>query len=157
MTVEAGQQASFALNVHILHVLQSASLPGAEVDAGLPARGLHGEGYRGHVFWDELFVFPLLNLRLPLLTRQLLLYRYRRLDEARQAARQAGHRGAIYPWQSGSDGREETPAQLYNPRSGTGCRTGRMSTTTAIPARPSRAAEQRLHQCHGRLATGAGR
>ena len=118
MTVEAGQQASLALNVHILHVLQSASLPGAEVDAGLPARGLHGEGYRGHVFWDELFVFPLLNLRLPLLTRQLLLYRYRRLDEARQAARQAGHCGAIYPWQSDSDGREETPAQLYNPRSG---------------------------------------
>ena len=45
--------------------------------------GLNGEAYRGHVFWDELYVFPFLNFRLPDVTRGLLMYRYRRLGEAR--------------------------------------------------------------------------
>ena len=50
---------------------------------GVPARGLHGEAYRGHIFWDELFIFPFLNLRFPEPTRALLQYRFRRLPEAR--------------------------------------------------------------------------
>ena len=60
------------------------------------------------MFWDELDVYPFLNFRLPEITRGLLLYRYRRLSEARAAAREAGYRGAMFPWQSGSDGTEET-------------------------------------------------
>jgi trehalose/maltose hydrolase-like predicted phosphorylase len=48
----------------------------------------------GYVFWDELFIFPFLNMRQPDLTRALLLYRYRRLPEARWAAAQAGLKGA---------------------------------------------------------------
>jgi trehalose/maltose hydrolase-like predicted phosphorylase len=43
-----------------------------DLDVGVPARGWHGEAYRGHIFWDELFVFPLLNLRLHEITRTLL-------------------------------------------------------------------------------------
>jgi trehalose/maltose hydrolase-like predicted phosphorylase len=69
------------------------------------------------VFWDELFVLPLLTTRFPSLARSLLLYRYRRLDRARRLARRAGHQGAMFPWQSGSDGREETPVRLFNVRS----------------------------------------
>ncbi|MGH3988299.1 MAG: glycosyl hydrolase family 65 protein, partial [Pseudonocardiaceae bacterium] len=88
------------------------------LDVGIPARGLHGEAYRGHVFWDEIFVFPFLNLRMPELARALVLYRWRRLPQARVAAREAGFRGAMFPWQSGSDGREEAPAVHLNPRSG---------------------------------------
>jgi trehalose/maltose hydrolase-like predicted phosphorylase len=106
------------LNLHVFHLLQTVSEHTVELDAGVPARGLHGEAYRGHVFWDELFIFPFLNLRFPELTRALLRYRARRLPEARQAARAAGHRGAMYPWQSGSDGREETQRLHLNPRSG---------------------------------------
>jgi len=106
------------LRLHVFHLLQTASRHSIDLDAGVGARGLHGEAYKGHVFWDELFVFPLLNFRAPDLTRSLLLYRYRRLDAARRAARAAGYRGAMYPWQSGSDGREETPPSYYNPRSG---------------------------------------
>ncbi|WP_230688818.1 glycoside hydrolase family 65 protein [Micromonospora sp. WMMC415] len=106
-----------ALNVHLFHVAQTLSGYTADADAGVPARGLHGEGYRGHVFWDELFVFPLLNLRTPELTRALLLYRYRRLAEARRLARALGLPGALFPWQSGSDGREETPEFFHNPLS----------------------------------------
>jgi alpha,alpha-trehalase len=101
----------------IFHILQTVSPHTADRDVGVPARGWHGEGYRGHIFWDELFVFPFLNLRIPVLTRALLLYRYRRLEAARRAARELGYRGALYPWQSGSDGREETPAAYLNPLS----------------------------------------
>jgi len=106
------------LRLSVFHVLQSVSPHNVDLDAGIPARGLHGEAYRGHVFWDEIFVFPLLTLRLPGLARSLLRYRIRRLDAARRAARAAGHRGAMYPWQSGSDGREETQQMHLNPRSG---------------------------------------
>lgn len=106
------------LRFDIFHILQTVSPHTADRDVGVPARGWHGEGYRGHIFWDELFVFPFLNLRIPALTRALLLYRYRRLGAARRAAREVGYRGALYPWQSGSDGREETPAAYMNPLSG---------------------------------------
>jgi len=105
------------LNLHTFHVLQTLSPHIADRDVGVPARGLTGEGYRGHVFWDELFVFPYLNLRFPALTRELLRYRHRRLPAARRQAAALGCRGARYPWQSGSDGREETPTEFFNPRS----------------------------------------
>ncbi|MFV9458073.1 trehalose-phosphatase [Rhodococcus sp. NM-2] len=104
--------------MHLPHVCALQTTIIADLDVGVPARGLHGEAYRGHVFWDELFVFPVLNLRVPTLTRSLLRYRYRRLPEARRAARAAGYRGAMFPWQSGSDGREESQQLHLNPRSG---------------------------------------
>ncbi|MDP3155817.1 MAG: glycosyl hydrolase family 65 protein [Archangium sp.] len=78
---------------------------------------MDGEAYQGHVFWDELFIFPFFNYRMPEITRSLLMYRSRRLGEARAAASRAGYRGAMFPWQSGSDGREETQAANLNPRS----------------------------------------
>lgn len=106
------------VRLHAFHVLQTLSPHVADLDVGVPARGLHGEGYRGRVFWDELFVFPPLNVRLPDLTRALLLYRARRLPAARREARAMGLPGARFPWQSGADGTELTPAQLWNPRSG---------------------------------------
>jgi trehalose/maltose hydrolase-like predicted phosphorylase len=106
------------LRVYIFHLLQTVSVHTVERDAGVPARGWHGEAYRGHIFWDELFIFPFLTLRMPVLTRALLRYRYRRLPEARRAAREAGYKGAMYPWQSGSNGREESQRLHLNPLSG---------------------------------------
>ncbi len=106
------------LHLHIFHLLQTTSRNTLDLDVGVPARGLHGEAYRGHIFWDELFIFPYLILHLPELVRSLLLYRYRRLPEARWAAVQAGFSGAMYPWQSGSNGREETQVVHLNPLSG---------------------------------------
>jgi trehalose 6-phosphate phosphatase len=118
-TLERADHVLAALRLHLFHVITTVSGGYVDdVDAGVPARGLHGEAYRGHVFWDELFVFPVLNLRAPALTAALLRYRYRRLPAARRAAAQAGYRGAMYPWQSGSDGREETQVVHLNPRSG---------------------------------------
>ncbi len=106
------------VRLHLLHLLQTVPNRAVDLDAGVPARGLHGEAYRGHIFWDELFVFPVLNLRSPAMTRSLLRYRYRRLPEARRAAREAGYAGAMFPWQSGSDGREESQKLHLNPNSG---------------------------------------
>ena len=107
-----------ALRLHIFHLLQTVSPNSMDRDVGVPARGLHGEAYRGHIFWDDLFVFPVLNLRLPELSKSLTAYRYRRLPAARRAARDAGHVGAMYPWQSGSDGREQSALLHLNPKSG---------------------------------------
>ena len=112
------RQAQLVLNLHVFHLVQTISPHTGLVDAGVPARGLHGEGYRGHVFWDELFVLPAVTPHLPSASRALLEYRWRRLGAAREAARQAGLAGALFPWQSGSDGREETPRELFNLRSG---------------------------------------
>jgi len=107
------------LRLHTFHLLQTASPHTVGLDASVPARGLHGEAYRGHVFWDEMYLFPFYLYRDPELARSLLLYRYRRLGEARANAVEDGRAGAMYPWQTGSSGREETQIIHLNPRSGT--------------------------------------
>jgi len=106
------------LRLHIFHLHQTASQSSIGYDVGVPARGWHGEAYRGHIFWDELYIFPYINLHMPQLARSLLMYRYRRLQRARMAARENGFRGAMYPWQSGSNGREESQIIHLNPESG---------------------------------------
>lgn len=118
LMLEGHTRTQMILRLHVFHLLQTVSPHSVDLDAGVPARGLHGEAYRGHIFWDELFIFPFLNLRIPEITRALLRYRHRRLPAARRLAREAGVRGAMYPWQSGSDGREETQVLHLNPKSG---------------------------------------
>jgi alpha,alpha-trehalase len=116
--LEDSDDAQLVLRLHVFHVLQTLSPNTYGLDSGVPARGLHGEAYRGHVFWDELFIVPFLSTRLPALTRWLLEYRFRRLDAARAAAAAEGRRGATFPWQSGSSGREESQVLHLNPKSG---------------------------------------
>nr|MBA3901383.1 glycoside hydrolase family 65 protein [Bacteroidota bacterium] len=106
------------LRLHIFHLFQTYSLNTIDLDAGMPARGWHGEAYRGHILWDELFIFPFLNISIPQLTKALLMYRYRRLPEARCSAKVSGYKGAMFPWQSGSNGREESQVIHLNPESG---------------------------------------
>jgi trehalose/maltose hydrolase-like predicted phosphorylase len=118
MRVSGDDSVQQLLRLHIAHVLQVCSRHTADLDAGMPARGLNGEAYRGHVFWDEVYAFPFFNVRLPEVTRGLLMYRYRRMGEARAAAHEAGFRGAMFPWQSGSEGIEETQLVHLNPVSG---------------------------------------
>ena len=105
------------LRFNMFHLLQTVSVHSIGLDIGIPARGWTGEAYQGHIFWDELFIFPFFNYRIPEITRTLLTYRFRRLGEARAAAESAGHKGAMFPWQSGSDGAEETEKLNLNPRS----------------------------------------
>ena len=105
------------LRLNMFHLLQTVSVHSIGLDIGIPARGWTGEAYQGHIFWDELFIFPFFNYRIPEITRALLTYRFRRLGEARAAAKSAGFKGAMFPWQSGSDGAEETEKLNLNPRS----------------------------------------
>lgn len=118
IVVERHPRTQMLLRLHIFHLLQTVSPNTVDLDAGVPARGLHGEAYRGHIFWDELFILPYLDAHFPGISRALLLYRYRRLPEARRLAQETGHDGAVFPWQSGSSGREESQVLHLNPRSG---------------------------------------
>ncbi|MFP4090212.1 MAG: glycoside hydrolase family 65 protein [Cyclobacteriaceae bacterium] len=116
--VEADNGVQLLLRLHIFHLLQVASLNTLDLDVSVPSRGLHGEAYRGNIMWDELFIFPVINYLLPNITRNLLKYRYHRMDEARRAARLHGYEGAMFPWQSGSNGQENAQEIHLNPDSG---------------------------------------
>jgi beta-phosphoglucomutase family hydrolase len=106
------------LRLHIYHSLITTSPHNVNIDFGIPARGLHGEAYRGHIFWDELYILPFYCINFPEVAKSVLMYRYSRLDKARDYAKQHGYKGAMFPWQSGSDGREETQVLHLNPISG---------------------------------------
>jgi trehalose/maltose hydrolase-like predicted phosphorylase len=116
--ISGDREAQKLVRLHLYHMLVSASPHHAGLDSGIPPRGLHGEAYRGHIFWDELYILPLYDLHLPEVVKSVLMYRYRRLDAARAYAKEYGYEGAMFPWQSGSDGREETQVIHLNPLSG---------------------------------------
>ncbi|MCP9333049.1 glycoside hydrolase family 65 protein [Lentilactobacillus hilgardii] len=105
--------------VNIYHMLvTSAALASGELDASVGARGLHGEAYRGHIFWDVTFDLPFYAIHYPAIAKQCLLYRYNRIDEARKYAKSEGKDGAMYPWQSGMYGDEQSQFVHLNPVSG---------------------------------------
>ncbi len=106
------------IRLHEYHLLISASPNNQDFDFGILARGLSGESYRGHIFWDEIFILPFFNGFFPEISRSALMYRYRRLESAKTNAEQFGYDGAMYPWQSGSDGFETTQKLHINPISG---------------------------------------
>lgn len=118
MVIDSSDEDQQVVRLHIFHLYQTVSHNSIDYDVGIPARGWHGESYRGHIFWDELYIQPFIDLHKPQLSRSLLLYRHRRLPEAYEAAREAGFKGALFPWQSGSNGREETQKIHLNPKSG---------------------------------------
>ena len=70
--------------------------------SGIAAKGLSGEGYEGHFFWDtEMYVVPFFTLTDPHLARNILAFRYFTLDKARENAALVGHKkGALYPWRT---------------------------------------------------------
>ncbi|MFX1535445.1 MAG: beta-phosphoglucomutase family hydrolase, partial [Promethearchaeota archaeon] len=116
--IEGDRLVQKLIRLHMYHLLVTASPFNLNIDTGIPARGLHGEAYRGHIFWDTLFVLPFYNMHFPGIAKSALLYRYRRLDKARENAKESGYEGAMFPWQSGSDGGEETQTLHLNPISG---------------------------------------
>lgn len=78
--------------------------------SSIGAKALTGEGYRGHIFWDaEIFLFPFYLYTFPDIAKNMLLYRHRRLDKAREIAKTNGFNGAMFPWESAGSGGEETP------------------------------------------------
>ena len=87
------------LHFNLFHILQATGRDGL---TSIGAKGLSGEGYEGHVFWDtEMYIIPFYTHTYPELAKNLLLYRYHCLDAARQHARELGHKaGALYPWRT---------------------------------------------------------
>jgi alpha,alpha-trehalose phosphorylase len=81
------------------HLLQSVGRDGR---TNIAAKGVTGEGYEGHYFWDtEIYVFPFFLYSRPEIARALLQYRYNGLPKARERARQMAHaKGALYPWRT---------------------------------------------------------
>ena len=93
---EALQQ---GIRFNLFHIMQSAGRDGR---TGMGAKGLSGEGYEGHYFWDtEMYVLPVFVYTAPELARKLLEYRFHTLDQARDRAKVLGHqKGALYPWRT---------------------------------------------------------
>ncbi len=109
IVIEGDPAAQQAVRFAIFQMAQAAPRHTDRVSIG--ARGLSGEGYRGHVFWDtETFVVPFFTYTLPEIARRLLGYRYRTLGAARANAASRGYRGAMYAWESTDTGAETTPA-----------------------------------------------
>ncbi|MBW1688361.1 MAG: glycoside hydrolase family 65 protein, partial [Deltaproteobacteria bacterium] len=106
--IDGDHDAERALRFNVYHLLAAASDSDPGVSVG--AKGLSGEGYRGHVFWDtEIFVLPFFTFTAPQTARTLLRYRYAGLEAAREKARQNGFRGAMFPWESADTGEDVTP------------------------------------------------
>jgi len=93
-TVEIQQ----AIRFNLFHILQASAR--AE-ETSVPAKGLTGQAYEGHYFWDtEIYLLPFLIYTSPRIARNLLAFRYKMLPQARARAKELGHRGAMFPWRT---------------------------------------------------------
>ena len=99
VVIENDAQLQEGIRFNLFQLLQSA---GRDEHSNISAKGLSGEGYEGHYFWDtEIYMFPIFLMTQPDIARQLLLYRYSSLDQARARAREMGHKqGALFPWRT---------------------------------------------------------
>ena len=106
-------QDQLAARFAVFHLLAAAAPVG---EAAVGARGLTGQAYEGHVFWDaDVFVLPALAAIRPAAARAMLEYRIRRLPAARELAKAHGLAGARFPWESAGDGRDVTPSHVRGP------------------------------------------
>ena len=106
--IEGDDECQLAVRFTIYHILITA--PRHDENVSIGAKTLSGMGYKGHIFWDtELFALPPLTLTQPHLARNLLMYRYHRLEGARHKAQANGYEGAMFPWESTDTGEETTP------------------------------------------------
>ncbi|HEY3355747.1 MAG TPA: glycosyl hydrolase family 65 protein [Polyangia bacterium] len=103
-----------AMRFAVYHLISAANPDDEHVSIG--ARGLTGEAYKGHVFWDtEVYMLPFYTFTHPRAARALLMYRYHTLAGARHKASQLGYRGALYAWESADSGEEVTPSWVVGP------------------------------------------
>lgn len=99
--IEIDEDASLqqGMRFNLFHVMQAAARNGK---VGMGAKGLSGEGYEGHYFWDtEMYMLPVFIWTNPDVARELLLFRYNTLPQAKERAKVLGHpNGALYPWRT---------------------------------------------------------
>ncbi|HET6794045.1 MAG TPA: hypothetical protein VFH45_06365, partial [Acidimicrobiales bacterium] len=107
VVVDGDDDLQRAVRLALFHVM--ASVRDTD-EAAVGARGLTGNGYRGHVFWDaDTFTLPFLAATHPAAARAMIEYRLRRLPAAIEEAARLGRRGARFPWESAASGRDVTP------------------------------------------------
>ena len=112
--IEGDDPMQLALRFAVYHLISAASPQDSRVSIG--ARALTGQAYKGHVFWDtEIYMLPFYCCTDPASARALLGYRYHTLPAAREKARAAGYRGAMYAWESADTGDEVTPGVAITP------------------------------------------
>jgi len=87
-----------AIRWNLFQILQAT---GRADSQGVPAKGLTGQTYEGHYFWDtEIYLLPFLIYTAPNIARNQLMFRYRMLDKARQRACEVNQKGALFPWRT---------------------------------------------------------
>lgn len=108
ITIKGPDFDQLALRFAIFHLIQMASWHDYRVSVA--AKGLTGEGYRGHVFWDtEIFILPFFLHIFPEVARLQLRYRHHTLPGALRKAKENGYEGAMFAWESADTGDETTP------------------------------------------------
>lgn len=113
VSIEGDEPADKALRFNIFQLLGAGPAHSATVSIG--AKGLTGERYVGHIFWDtEIFMMPFYAYVDPQTARHLLMYRHHTLDHARQRAGAEGYRGAQFAWQATDTGFESTRKWGFN-------------------------------------------
>ncbi len=96
--VDGPERVQQAVRWNLFHLRQAASR--AET-SGIPAKGLTGQAYEGHYFWDtEVYVAPFLTYTDPRVTRNLLRFRHSMLPSSRERARVMSEDGALFPWRT---------------------------------------------------------
>lgn len=111
--IDGAPDDQLAARFALFHLLAAAPDSG---EAAVGPRGLSGQAYGGHVFWDaDVYVLPALAAIRPSAARAMLEYRIRRLPAARAVAAALGYEGARFPWESADDGTDVTPRQLRGP------------------------------------------
>jgi len=97
----------------LYHLLIAA--PPKRIDTSIAPNTLTGDTYQGHIFWDtEIYMLPFFIYSWPSKAKDLILYRYKRLGNARLAAKERRYAGSLWPWESAQDGREATPDWWVN-------------------------------------------
>jgi trehalose/maltose hydrolase-like predicted phosphorylase len=105
--IEGDPELQQAVRFALFHLIATVGEGG---EAAVGARGLSGDGYRGHVFWDsDAYVLPFAAATYPAGARAMLEYRVRRLPAALHAAAAQGRAGARFPWESAASGEDVTP------------------------------------------------
>ncbi len=99
LSIEGDDELTLAIHYNQYQLIQSV---GKDDHSNIAAKGLSGEGYEGHFFWDtEMYLQPFFTLTNPEVAKNLIAYRYRTLEFARENAKILGHRkGALYPWRT---------------------------------------------------------
>lgn len=109
ITIEGNEYDQFAIRFAQYHM--QMMVPAHDNRMNIGAKGLSGEGYRGHCFWDtEIFLLPYYMFTQPETARKLEEYRYYSLPGAHSKAAHNGYEGAMFPWESAwLDDGEVTP------------------------------------------------